>query len=210
HEDVGARVQRVDDHLAVDRPRDLHAPVEEVGRERCHRPRALANGRGLGQETGPLSGVEAGLPLAAPGQKLLDASAEAAHQVGHQLQGRSRKHVLVGRGGRRPDLEAAYRAVRRGHSLTLPSPPPPGFRWPDSGGLGGGSAPQLTERARVYLARANAAPTIHPKTKFDEAVSTRCDMRTDSGMYGLGASSITSQTLNAPPTISGSSHDRPR
>ena len=38
HEAGGAGVQRVDDHLAVDRAGDLDAAVEEVGRERRHLP----------------------------------------------------------------------------------------------------------------------------------------------------------------------------
>ena len=49
HEDVRARVERVDDHLAVDRAGDLDAAVEQVGGERRHGPVAgarLARGRG--------------------------------------------------------------------------------------------------------------------------------------------------------------------
>ena len=48
-----APVERVDDHLAVGGPRDLHPPVLEVGGERRHAPVALAHllrvcGEGLG------------------------------------------------------------------------------------------------------------------------------------------------------------------
>ena len=121
HEHARARVEGVDDHLPVHGTRDLHAPVEEVGRERRHRPGALANRRGLRQEARALPGVEARLPLAAPGQRLLDAPAEAAREVGHELQGRRREHgAVTGRRGRQ-DLEPAHRPVRRGHLLTLPS-----------------------------------------------------------------------------------------
>src|SRR5258705_9010568 len=31
HVDLRARIERVDDHLAVDRPRDLHAAIGEIG-----------------------------------------------------------------------------------------------------------------------------------------------------------------------------------
>src|SRR5439155_78250 len=37
HEDLGARVERVDHHLALDRPRDLRAPVQQIRRRRSDR-----------------------------------------------------------------------------------------------------------------------------------------------------------------------------
>ena len=43
HEPARARVQRVDDHLAVDRAGDLHAPVLQGGRRRRDLPVALAD-----------------------------------------------------------------------------------------------------------------------------------------------------------------------
>ena len=50
HEAAGTRVQGVDDHLPVDRPGDLDAPVAEVMRRWLDLPLALADLAGLGQE----------------------------------------------------------------------------------------------------------------------------------------------------------------
>ena len=51
HEDVRARVERVDDHLAVDRPGDLDAAIEEVGRAPGAQVQSpLADARRLGEE----------------------------------------------------------------------------------------------------------------------------------------------------------------
>jgi hypothetical protein len=59
HEDLGAGVERVDDHLAVDGAGDLDAAVEQVGGERRDGPFGVADGPGFGQEVGALAGVEA-------------------------------------------------------------------------------------------------------------------------------------------------------
>jgi len=61
HEGLRARVQRVDDHLAVDGAGDLDAAVEEVARERGDLPVSGADVRGGGEEVRELAGVEVGL-----------------------------------------------------------------------------------------------------------------------------------------------------
>ena len=71
HEDLGAGIERVDDHLAVDRAGDLDAAVQEVGRDRRDLPVALAECSRLGQEIGQLAGVEALLALLAPLEQAL-------------------------------------------------------------------------------------------------------------------------------------------
>src|SRR5208282_692209 len=43
HENTGTRVQRVDDHLAIDRAGNFHATVEEILRNRRHFPLPLAD-----------------------------------------------------------------------------------------------------------------------------------------------------------------------
>ncbi len=73
HEDVGAAVQRIDDHLAIDRSGDLDAAVQNVLRQRRHRPVALTDLRGLRQEIRLLAGIEPLLALDAGRQQLLAA-----------------------------------------------------------------------------------------------------------------------------------------
>ena len=94
HEDVGAAVERVDDHLAVDRPGDLDATVEDVLGQRRHGPVALADLGGLRQEVRLLAGIEALLALDAGGQKLLAAGVELALQVGDERDCLFGKHLF--------------------------------------------------------------------------------------------------------------------
>ena len=54
HEHAGAGVQRIDDHLAVDRAGDLHAAVEQVLRDGRDRPFRFADVGGFGEETGQM------------------------------------------------------------------------------------------------------------------------------------------------------------
>ena len=97
HEHLGARVERVDDHLAVDRAGDLDPPVEEVGGDRRDLPAAFADRARLDQEVGQLAGVEALLPLGAPGEQLLAARVEAAMQVGEEGEGRRAEDFIGAR-----------------------------------------------------------------------------------------------------------------
>ena len=60
HEDLGAGVQRVDDHLAVGRAGDLDAAVLKVGGDRRDLPVAVADVLRLGQEIGQRAGIEDG------------------------------------------------------------------------------------------------------------------------------------------------------
>ena len=50
HEDVGARVESVDHHLAVSRPRDLDDASLQISWSRRNTPVARANRRGAGEE----------------------------------------------------------------------------------------------------------------------------------------------------------------
>ena len=88
HEHVRARVEGVDDHLAVDRAGDLDAAVLEVGRGRGDLPARVGADVGrLGEEVGKLAGVEPGRPLHALGQQLLPAWLERAMELRHERQG---------------------------------------------------------------------------------------------------------------------------
>ena len=94
HEDVGAAVQRIDDHFAVDRPGDLDAAVEDILRQRRHGPVALADFHCLGQEIGLLPGIQPLLALDPGGQQFLTAQIEAALQVGDEGDCLLGKHFL--------------------------------------------------------------------------------------------------------------------
>ena len=66
HEDAGARVERVDHHLPVDRAGDLAAAVAEIGRRLGHAPLGVARTSSVpGRKRGQRARVELGLPLAA-------------------------------------------------------------------------------------------------------------------------------------------------
>ena len=52
HEDFGAGVERVDDHLAIDWTGNLDAAVEQVGGQRGYGPFGFADVRGLEEEVG--------------------------------------------------------------------------------------------------------------------------------------------------------------
>jgi hypothetical protein len=63
HEDFGARIEGIDDHLAVGRSGDLDAPVFKVGRDMGHCPFALTDGARFGQKIGKGALVEELLAL---------------------------------------------------------------------------------------------------------------------------------------------------
>ena len=86
HEHLRARVQRVDDHLAVDRAGDLDAAVQQVGGDRRDLQSPSRIVRGLGQEVGQLAGVEALLALGPRREQLLARAVEVALQVGQEGQ----------------------------------------------------------------------------------------------------------------------------
>ena len=78
HEGGGARVERVDHHLAVGRPGDLDTAVEHVLGLRRDRPIRLTQRLGLGQEIGKFAGVEGLLPRGARGEQRLAMRLEPA------------------------------------------------------------------------------------------------------------------------------------
>jgi hypothetical protein len=68
HVAVGAGVQRVDHHLRVDRPGDLHPAVLQRRRDRGDAPVGGADRCGVGAEIRQRAGIEGGLAGAAGGQ----------------------------------------------------------------------------------------------------------------------------------------------
>ena len=98
HEHLGARVERVDHHLPVDRARDLDPAVLDLRRHGLDAPVALADVPRLGQEVRQLTVAQplrAGLPrreqLPAPRAELaLQAGQERARVFGEDLLGEGR------------------------------------------------------------------------------------------------------------------------
>ncbi len=66
HERGGSRVERVDDHLPVRRPGDLHPTVQHVGRLRRNAPFRLSDALSFWVKIRQFSGVELGLTRRAP------------------------------------------------------------------------------------------------------------------------------------------------
>ena len=86
-----ARVERVDDHLAVGRAGDLHPAVLQVGGHGRDRPLRLPDVPGLGQEVGLLAHVKPRLPLGAAVQQLLAPRVELAPELGDEGNGLRRQ-----------------------------------------------------------------------------------------------------------------------
>ena len=98
HEDLRARVERVDHHLAVDGPGDLDPAVEEVGRSRRHAPVRTRGRHAFRQEVGEHAGVELGLTLAATLQELEPPSGSARGGAGRRKRAPSAKGLRRRRG----------------------------------------------------------------------------------------------------------------
>ncbi len=104
HEDPGPGVQGVDHHLALHRAGDLHPPVGEGLGGLGHRPLAMANVGGFGEEIRPLAGVEAGLALGAGGEQLAPAGVETLVQSDQEVDGLGGQYPLGGGVGREADV----------------------------------------------------------------------------------------------------------
>src|SRR5205823_6121300 len=97
HEDVGARVEAVDDHLAVHRARDLHAPIAQIGRDGRDGPRVVANRFRLGEEVRKLARVELRLAQAPALEQLTAPRLEAVRQRGEKVEGARAEDVVASR-----------------------------------------------------------------------------------------------------------------
>ena len=80
HENIGARVQRVDDHLAIDRSGNFHAAIQQVLRNRRHLPLALANFGRLRQKIRELAVIDFLLHGSPPRQQFLPPRFESSRQ----------------------------------------------------------------------------------------------------------------------------------
>jgi hypothetical protein len=99
HEPAGARVQRVDDHLAIDGAGDLHATIPVVGRSGRDLPVALADRLGLGEEVERLARSDPRAALRPRVEQLAAASLEAIVQRAHERQRVVGEHAVDRRGG---------------------------------------------------------------------------------------------------------------
>src|ERR1017187_5215486 len=77
HKNTGARVERIDDHFAIDGTGDFYAAIKEILGNGCHLPIALADAFGLGQEVGKPAAIEFLLDGSPPRQQLLAARLES-------------------------------------------------------------------------------------------------------------------------------------
>ncbi len=81
HEHLRARVERVDDHLSIDRAGDLDPAVQQIRRWRSHVPVAFADSARFGQEGGLATGVERGLRFLSARQQFLDARPKSPSEI---------------------------------------------------------------------------------------------------------------------------------
>ena len=78
HEHAGARVQRIDNHLAVSGSGDLNAAILEIGRNGSNGPFGFANVLRIRQKIGLFACIEALLALFAGGKQFQTASIKPA------------------------------------------------------------------------------------------------------------------------------------
>ncbi len=108
HEDAGAGVERVDDHLAVHRAGDLDAAVGQVLGDGRDGPFLLADGCGFGEKIGQCAGVELLLADLAARQKFLAARFERDRELCKKLAGFARENLGVAALDGAADLSASF------------------------------------------------------------------------------------------------------
>ncbi len=107
HEHLGVGIERVDDHLAINRPGDLYATVLQRGRHRRNTPLAFANGASIGAEIRQFASVEALLPRLTSGEQTQPDGIEAPLQLGQQIQRSRRENLIHAIGWRSFDADSA-------------------------------------------------------------------------------------------------------
>src|SRR5215831_13979868 len=78
HEHLRARIERVDDHLAIDGTRYFDPAILDVGGDGGAGPRSFADGPRFGQEVGQVACIKVSLPCSTPGQELGASPTEGA------------------------------------------------------------------------------------------------------------------------------------
>jgi hypothetical protein len=107
HEHLRARVERVDDHLAIGRPRDLDATVLQIRRDRRHAPLRVANLLRVRQEVRQLARIDQALAFLARREQLAHAIAVTPREIGDELERRRGENAVVLGLERAADLDAA-------------------------------------------------------------------------------------------------------
>ena len=108
HEDICAAVERIDDHLAIDRSGDLDATVDEIVWNRSDGPVAFANLARLGEEVGKLAGVESSFALLAFSEQRFTPRVELALQRGDEVERLRREDVIPLRAHWRAQLDPVF------------------------------------------------------------------------------------------------------
>src|SRR5437867_7228070 len=124
HETIGARIKRVDHHLAVHRPRDLHPAIVKVRRHWIDLPRALPHRFSLGQKPGHLPFIDGLLANFALAKKFKPAGIEFDLKFDKKLQ-RFRSEdlpVLLTHGGKYLQTFWCFNSCHMSNSLTVVSP----------------------------------------------------------------------------------------
>ena len=107
HVDVGAGVERVDEHLALGRPGQLYpAPLEVASRDRGDLPVVVTDRLGAWQPARPLARVETLLTLVAGVEQQVARLAERALQTPDKRERGRREHLLRPVDPRPTDLDA--------------------------------------------------------------------------------------------------------
>ena len=121
HKHFCARIQRIDDHLAVNRAGDLNPAIQQIGRNRRNRPIAFADMLGLGKEIGQFAGIKALLAHHARLEQCLACRIETLMQIDQKSECRRRQYFLVTRPRLAMNLCTAHQtipSIRRGHHRT--------------------------------------------------------------------------------------------
>ena len=87
HEHARTRVERVDDHLAIDWPRDLHTTIQDRGGQRRTTPSTLTHRARLRQEAKRLARSQPHLTLFACSQSRIHLRAKATNKLGNECHG---------------------------------------------------------------------------------------------------------------------------
>jgi hypothetical protein len=96
HENLGAGIERVDHHLAVDRTGDFRPPVLQVLRHGRHLPRMIRpDVRRLAQKVRHLTGVDPLLPLDPRGEQTFALAIEFTVQSREEFDRFRREHTLL-------------------------------------------------------------------------------------------------------------------
>jgi len=118
HKTVCARVQGVDDHLAIRRPSDFHSAILEIRGHGLNLPGTGTNIFGFFEEAGHFTAIQSGLTFLTQGQKLQTSWIELALQGGKKRERFGRKNLAMRFVNGAKDYDAGWRMCRL-HEPTL-------------------------------------------------------------------------------------------